>query len=393
AATLLFIGAIGKSAQFPLHVWLPDAMEGPTPVSALIHAATMVAAGVYMVARCYVLFDPHNVPAIGILGGALSIHPQIIVAYIGGFTAFMAATIAIAQDDIKRILAYSTISQLGYMMMGLGLGGYTAGTFHLMTHAFFKALLFLGAGSVIHAMHTNDIYQMGGLNKAMPITFATYVVGMSALAGVPPLSGFWSKDEILLSAFLHNKLLWVVGEAAAFLTALYMTRQVCIVFLHKPRLHDAHPHESPMVMWPPLVVLAIGAIIAGLPGMPWFNLYGQFVHYGEGAGETHGAPALLVMLVSIAMAIAGIWLGYHLYGRRQVASSREDPLRISLGKLYDFLEAKWRLDWYESNITRSAFFGVASMSRWFDLSVVDGTVNVIGYVTARIFAVIHRAFD
>src|SRR5207249_1279135 len=245
AALLIFCGAVGKSAQFPLHVWLPDAMEGPTPVSALIHAATMVAAGVYLVARTYALFfsSPDHL--------ALT-----VVAYIGGLTALMAATIGIVQDDIKRVLAYSTISQLGYMMLGLGVLGYTAGVFHLMTHAFFKALLFLAAGSVIHAMNTNDIKEMGGLAKVMPVTYVTMLVGGLALAGVPPFAGFWSKDEILLEAYHHDRTLFYLGAAGAFVTAFYVFRMIFYTFTGSLRSHTAHPHESPQVMTVPLIVLA-----------------------------------------------------------------------------------------------------------------------------------------
>ena len=252
-AALIFCGAVGKSAQFPLHVWLPDAMEGPTPVSALIHAATMVAAGVYMLCRVAFLILPSET----------ALH---LIAWIGGVTALMAATIAIAQNDIKRILAYSTLSQLGYMVMAVGLTGITPAMFHLTTHAFFKALLFLGAGSVIHALHhEQDIWKMGGLWKKTPVTFWTFLIGTLALAGVPPLSGFYSKDAILLLAFEHNKLLFVIGVLTALLTAYYMGREVFVVFFGKPRDHHAydHAHESPAVMTLPLVFLCVLSVIAG----------------------------------------------------------------------------------------------------------------------------------
>jgi len=256
-ALLVFGGAVGKSAQFPLHVWLPDAMEGPTPVSALIHAATMVVAGVFLVARMLPIFVVlEGMPALA------------WVAAIGAITALFASTIAIAQDDIKRVLAYSTISQLGYMIMCLGLGGFVAAVFHLITHAFFKALLFLGSGSVIHGVGTNDMREMGGLRKKMPYTFWTFLVGMLALAGVPPLAGFWSKDEILAVAFLQNPVVWVMGTLAAFITAFYMTRQVCLTFLGKPRNKEIHAHESPPVMYVPLIILAVGAVLLGFLGVP-----------------------------------------------------------------------------------------------------------------------------
>ncbi|MCS7253709.1 MAG: NADH-quinone oxidoreductase subunit L [Armatimonadota bacterium] len=392
ASALLFLGAIGKSAQFPLHVWLPDAMEGPTPVSALIHAATMVAAGVYMVARCYVLFDEHIVGKLMLLGNSIAISPGELVAHIGCFTAFMAATIALTQNDIKRILAYSTISQLGYMMMGLGLGAYSAGTFHLMTHAFFKALLFLCAGSVIHAMHTNEIFEMGGLKRAMPVTFATYLVGMGALAGIPPLSGFWSKDEILAHAFMHNKFLWAMGEVTAFLTALYMTRQLCVVFLGEQRRRDIHPHESPPVMLLPLFVLSFGAALSGLVGTPWMNLYGKFVTYGEAHVEGHPSSGF-VMLISLCASITGVLFGYRLYGARRISNHFEDPLRLILGATYSFLEAKWHLDWYEGTRIRHAFFAIVNGCRGFDLGFVDGFINLVGWVVAYVFAYLHRLFD
>ncbi len=253
---LIFTGAVGKSAQVPLHVWLPDAMEGPTPVSALIHAATMVAAGVYMLCRVSWLILP-------------SATASTLIAWIGGITAIMAATIAIAQNDIKRILAYSTLSQLGYMVMTVGLGGPTQAMFHLTTHAFFKALLFLGAGSVILALHhEQDIWKMGGLWKKTPITFWTFLIGTLALAGVPPLSGFYSKDEILLLAFEKSTPLFIMATATAFLTAYYMGREVFVVFFGQPRDRHAydHAHESPLVMTLPLVFLALLSIVAGWHG-------------------------------------------------------------------------------------------------------------------------------
>ncbi|MBI3192726.1 MAG: NADH-quinone oxidoreductase subunit L, partial [Pedosphaera parvula] len=300
-ALLIFCGAVGKSGQVPLHVWLPDAMEGPTPVSALIHAATMVAAGVFLVARMYPVFDVDSGNSPG-YSTALT-----AVTWVGAITAFFAASIAVAQTDIKRILAYSTVSQLGYMMMGLGVGGVAVGMFHLITHAFFKALLFMGAGSVIHGCHEEqDIRRMGGLRKLMPVTFATYAVGMMALSGVPIFfSGFWSKDEILHSAMLWKPSLWpfYFGVAGAVLTAFYMTRQVCYVFFGKSRLapaphgsHDSHghhapatPHESPGIMTMPLVVLAVFAVLLGLigtPVWPWFH------HYLTGPAGEHGAGGM-----------------------------------------------------------------------------------------------------
>ncbi len=250
AGLLIFCGVMGKSAQFPLHTWLPDAMEGPTPVSALIHAATMVAAGVYLLARCFFLFE----------GSEQVMH---IVAWVGGGTALMAALIATVQTDLKRILAYSTLSQLGYMVMAMGLGGRDVGMFHLTTHACFKALLFLCAGSVIHAVHTNDIFKMGGLLKRMPVTAWTFLVGTLALCGFFPFAGFWSKDEILALGSEHNVGLYYLGTATAMLTAYYMGRCFCVAFLGEPRDPESHAHESPRLMTVPLVILAVGSVTAG----------------------------------------------------------------------------------------------------------------------------------
>jgi NADH-quinone oxidoreductase subunit L len=391
AALFLFCGAIGKSAQFPLHIWLPDAMEGPTPVSALIHAATMVAAGVYMVGRLYPLFA---------LQGFEQNTALTVVAWIGGFTAFLAATIAVAQDDIKRVLAYSTISQLGYMLMGLGVGGFTAGLFHLVTHAFFKALLFLGSGSVIHAVHHNDMKRMGGLKDYMPITFVTYLIGMAALAGIPPFAGFWSKDEILAAAFHSHipgaKALFALGLVTAFLTAFYMTRQIGLVFFGKLRDHHAHPHESPPAMTIPLVVLAFFSATAGFIGIPGANFFERLVHFE--AAPHHGFNPL-VMSLSVIAALLGIFVGYNLYIANPIRSPDEEPLRAKLGGLYDLLANKWRIDWYDPMPGQLGYFvsraviWFAIMWRWFDLHVIDGIVNAIGYATAFIFATAYRWFD
>ena len=254
ATLLLFVGAIGKSAQIPLYVWLPDAMEGPTPVSALIHAATMVTAGVYMIARSAVLYD--------------IAHTGEVVAWIGVLTAFLAATIALAQNDIKRILAYSTVSQLGYMFVGVGVGAYASGVFHLVTHAFFKGLMFLTAGSVMHAMANElDMRKMGGLKAKMPITHWTFLIGALAIAGFPFLSGFWSKDEILHSAFASSPIIYVIGLVTAFLTAFYMFRLIFVTFYGESRVEsevESHLHESPPVMWLPLAILAIPSALIGL---------------------------------------------------------------------------------------------------------------------------------
>ena len=304
AGLLIFCGAVGKSAQFPLHVWLPDAMEGPTPVSALIHAATMVAAGVYML--CRILF----------LLNADALH---VIAYIGGFTSLLAALIAVQQNDIKRIIAYSTLSQLGYMVMAVGLSGPTAAMFHLTTHAFFKALLFLSAGSVIIALHhEQDIWQMGNLRKKMPVTFWTFLVGALALSGIPPFSGFYSKDSILAQCLDEkNYLLFGVAVFVAALTAFYTFRLFFVVFFGKEKSEAAsHAHESPLVMTLPLVVLAIFAAIGGFIGIT--NNYGsQFAANHETLSiaqqilEPLHAP--VAMFIGIGVALAGIFLAFSLY--------------------------------------------------------------------------------
>src|SRR5687767_3107354 len=317
-ALFLFIGAIGKSAQIPLHVWLPDAMEGPTPVSALIHAATMVTAGVYMIARCHILY-------------ALSPVALIVVAIIGAATALFAATIGLVQKDIKRVLAYSTVSQLGYMFLAMGVGAYVAGIFHLMTHAFFKALLFLGAGSVIHALSgEQDMDRMGGLKKHLPRTHLTMLIGTLAIAGVFPLSGFFSKDEILWHAWQDGgPLLWGVGLTGAFLTAFYMFRLYFLTFHGEERLTPEakhHLHESPNSMTIPLLILAALSVVGGWINIPLVEggqILGHFLepvfadiarvtggaaHHGEAAAAGHAAAEITLMVISLAVALAGIFL-------------------------------------------------------------------------------------
>ena len=411
---LLFIGAVGKSAQIPLYVWLPDAMEGPTPVSALIHAATMVTAGAYMVGRNAVLFS--QAPTV-----------MLIIAITGLLTALMAATIALVQTDIKRVLAYSTVSQLGYMFLAMGVGAFSAGVFHLMTHAFFKALLFLGSGSVIHAMaNEQDMRRMGGMKLYMPVTFLTMLIGALAIAGIPPLSGFFSKDEILFQTFLHNRVLWAVAVVTAGMTAFYMFRLISMTFFgpyrgpaweHAPggmdegatgQDHrttnpgrDAHgvwhgPHESPKMMTGPLMVLAMGVMVAGFVGVPE-ALFGNnavehflepsFTAGGAGAAEqvaeeaaTHVSRAgeLGLMAFSIGVAFIGIALAYHFYVRRpekssQLAERFAGPHRILTNKYYvDEL--------YDTTAVR----GTVSLAGWswkFDAAVVDGAVNGLGWFT------------
>ena len=357
AVLLIFCGVAGKSAQFPLYIWLPDAMEGPTPVSALIHAATMVAAGVFLLCRTFFLVE---------LSGPTAL---TIIATIGAITAFLAGGLAIVQNDIKKILAYSTVSQLGYMVLALGLGGRTEAMFHLTTHAFFKALLFLGAGAMIHALHTQDIWEMGGLLKPMPVTTGTFILGTLALCGVPPLSGFFSKDEILLLAFEHNRILFVLAVLTAAMTAFYMTRAVFIAII-RPRQkshhksHDKHhpatePHEAPLAMVLPLCILAVLAVTGGFLGLP------EFIR-GEHAGH-HESINWIVAGISIAAALFGIGLGYLLYGNLK---TNTDPLIQKLGGLYIFISKKYYLD--EVFYGLADFFqrSVAGVLFWFDVNVV-----------------------
>lgn len=403
AALLIFVGTIGKSAQFPLHVWLPDAMEGPTPVSALIHAATMVAAGVYLVARTFMLFQ-----ALPVACSA--------VAWVGGITALMAACIAPAQTDIKRVLAYSTISQLGYMVMALGVGAYAAGLFHLMTHAFFKALLFLGAGAVIHGFHhVQDMRQMGGLRRKMPVTFATMAIATFAIAGVPPLAGFWSKDEILLSAYHASRPLWVLGTVTAGLTAFYMFRLLLMTFFGEQRDKHIHAHESPAVMTIPLVILAVFAALAGLPGSPWMGMWLQRALHVPWLHPHEVEPSRFVMGLSVLVAGAGIGAAALMYGPRPVISparlaERFAPVhRASLNKFYfdelylaavvnpakRLAAALWRTD---QRLVDGAVNG-AGLSAWlsakaqgfFDKWVVDGLVNLAGAIVHAASAVTRRA--
>ena len=392
---LIFCGAAGKSGQVPLHVWLPDAMEGPTPVSALIHAATMVAAGVFLIARIYPLMGAH--------AGTL-LTPTIalqVVTWIGAFTAVFGATIAVAQYDIKRILAYSTVSQLGYMMMGLGVGGVAVGMFHLITHAFFKALLFLGAGSVIHGCSDEqDIRRMGGLRKDMPITFAAYAVGMLALCGFPFFfSGFWSKDEILHAA--HNwsisQVPFYMGAFGALLTAFYMTRQVYYVFAGNSRLAmaskdshsaDAHhasgiPHESPAVMTVPLVILAAFAILLGFigtPAWPWFQsfLEDKPATFSFAAFSTPGI--LPVMLSSSLLVFLGLGLGWWFYGRKPIETA-ESP--DALGELQPSIFTVLGHAYYVDTLYGATLIRLnnwwSRVCDWLDRWVWNGAVQTVSY--------------
>ncbi len=370
---LLFAGAMGKSAQFPLHVWLPDAMEGPTPVSALIHAATMVTAGIYMVARLNPMFS-------------LAPDALAVVAIIGTVTAVLGATIALVNNDIKRVVAYSTVSQLGYMFAGLGIGAWASAIFHLMTHAFFKGLLFLGSGSVIHGMHgEQDIRKMGQLRKKMPVTFWTFLIAALANAGVIPFAGFWSKDEIIGGAFLRNH--WVIGTmlmAAAFLTALYMFRLVFVVFYGKDNVpKDVHPHESKPLMTIPLILLALGAAFAGFVGVP--PDAGLFHHFIEpvfepalhASGAIHPAagftlPTMMIMLISTMTAIAGIFAAFLVYFRQ---TTLPGTMAQGMPWLYNALLHKWYFDELYQRVLVDGGKSLAYRFWRFDQRVVDGAVN------------------
>ncbi len=370
AALLVFGGAVGKSAQVPLHVWLPDAMEGPTPVSALIHAATMVAAGVYLVARAYPLFF--------FSGGQAAL---TVVAYVGGITALAAATMGVVEDDIKRVLAYSTMSQLGYMMLGLGVLGYSAGVFHLITHAFFKALLFLGAGSVIHVVATNSMKQMGGLARAMPVTFWTFLAATLALTGIPPFAGFFSKDAILLAAYAHNKVLWLLGTVGAFLTSLYMGRLCWYAFLGKYRGGPLPGglHESPPVMTVPLVILAVFATFLGWVGSDKFgNPFTEVVHFSRVTPPPENTGLLIV---SVLVAFLGWLAAWSIYVWRVVTA---EELKRRFRGVYTLLVRKYYVD----DLYGWVFLGLGGLlirlAGAFDRYVVDGLVNLVGWLTQQV---------
>jgi NAD(P)H-quinone oxidoreductase subunit 5 len=423
-AILVFLGPVAKSAQFPLHVWLPDAMEGPTPISALIHAATMVAAGVFLIARMYPVFE--GIPVV-----------MNVIAWTGAFTAFLGASIAITQNDIKKGLAYSTISQLGYMVMAMGIGAYTAGLFHLMTHAYFKAMLFLGSGSVIHGMEAvvghdpalaQDMRLMGGLRKYMPITSLTFLIGTLAICGIPPFAGFWSKDEILGSAFGANPALWLIGWLTAGLTAFYMfrmyfstfegafrgnnqeiryqlkaeagrpvpafgpgamdTRELASDSEHEadPGHHSEFPHESPLTMTLPLLLLAVPSTLVGLVGVPFDNYFEKFIHPAsetvvEVASQAEGfdwTEFLIMGGSSVGIALIGITVASLIYLRGKI-----DPKAIAqnIKPFYEFSLNKWYID----DIYHKVFvLGLRRLARQImevDYRVVDGAVNLTGLFT------------
>ncbi len=408
---LIFMGTIGKSAQFPLHVWLPDAMEGPTPVSAMIHAATMVSAGVYLSIRFFPLISA------GWVSGEPLNTTMMIIAAIGAFTALFAATIAVAQNDIKRVLAYSTISQLGYMVAAIGIGAYVAAAFHLMTHAFFKALLFLGSGSVIHGMehgvlHTGeaidpqDMKNMGGLSKKMPVTFWTFLIGGFALSGFPLVTaGFWSKDAILAGAFNGGYMLVFFTLAlAALLTAFYTMRQITMTFLGKPRTRSAeHAHESHWTMTLPLAILAFFAACIGWIGIePGFPVLGGLVpdwlgeFLGTMLGEHGGHAAghsVIPIIVSMVLALGGLFLGWLTY--RNLAAGKEDPLEKPLGRLHTLLKNKYYFDeLYDFILIRpSRWISETFTYQWLDLKVIDGILHGIAHVALSLGKLIRNGFD
>lgn len=376
---LLFMGAAGKSAQLPLYVWLPDAMAGPTPVSALIHAATMVTAGIYMIARMNFLY-------------VLAPDAMMVVAIIGAATAFYAATIGLVQNDIKRVLAYSTISQLGYMFLGVGVGAYSAGIFHLMTHAFFKALLFMGAGSVMHGLSGElDLRKMGGLRNKMPRTYWTFLIATLAICGVPGLSGFFSKDEILWQAFSsgHGHWgLWLVGVLGAGLTAFYMFRVVFLAFFGESR-SDRKAHESPSVMTVPLMILAALALIGGYVGVPevlgghnWFHhfLAPVFGGHTEAANAAHHSAGLEIglMSISVVVALAGIFIAYQMYIKHP---ERPKALAERFPRLYNLLLNKYYVDEIYQVVFVRSLLGLNNLLARFDLGVIDGAVNGSAWLT------------
>jgi NADH-quinone oxidoreductase subunit L len=382
---LLSVGAAGKSAQIPLFVWLPDAMAGPTPVSALIHAATMVTAGVYMVARLHFLFilAPYTLP---------------IIAVVGAATAFFAATVALAQNDIKKVLAYSTVSQLGYMFLAVGIGAFSAAIFHLFTHAFFKACLFLGSGSVIHALHgEQDMRKMGGLKSALPQTYWTYLIATLAIAGIPFTAGFFSKDLILWKAFEDRSYgLWSIGIITAGLTAFYMFRQLFMVFHGSLRADDhtkAHLHESPPVMTVPLLILAVGSIFSGWLGAPeylWGSVWDQWLQpvFGGSHSAEH-APVtteLLVTAITLAVVALGIYLAYARHGRAEATV----PGAVGGTGLYRLLLDSYHIDEIYDRLVVRPFTAASDwLARVFDPAVIDGLVNGVAKVT-RGFSLIWR---
>lgn len=398
---LLLLGCTGKSAQLPLAVWLPDAMAGPTPVSALIHAATMVTAGIFLVARSSILF-------------ALSPTAMAVVAVVGVATAFFAATIGVVQNDIKKVLAYSTVSQLGFMFAALGVGAFTAGVFHVMTHAFFKGLLFLGAGAVIHGLHEEqNIKRMGNLRKYMPKTYLTFFIATLAISGIPLFSGFFSKDEILWYSFSNgNTLMWLILAVSAFFTAFYMFRLVYLVFFGKERFdaHHIHPHEAPATMTIPLVILAVLSALGGFLGIPevlggWFSEHPNLVHNWLAPvfqnseeiikqSNTHAYHSTimeyLLMLISIAIAVGGILLARKYYSDEKWTKPRQ--LATTFKPVYNALLHKYRLDEVYAYLIVDPIFNTSQKFLWriFDMKFIDGIVNGTAKVTVQLGEYVRR---
>lgn len=376
AMLLIFMGGAGKSAMFPLHIWLPDAMEGPTPVSALIHAATMVVAGVYLVARLFPIYSFSTPESLE------------VIAYVGSFTSLFAAIIACTQLDIKRVLAFSTLSQIGYMMVALGVSGYggeagvgyMASLFHLFTHAFFKALLFLGAGSVIHAVHSNLMTDMGGLRKYMPITHITFLIACLTIAGIPPLSGFFSKDEILVAAYEHNKLIFAVQWLVAGITAFYMFRLYFNIFWNQSPEYHHKPHESPLTMTIPLLFLALASVFSGF--VPFHDLVtsdGKPFHT-----EFHA----MIAIPSVLVGVVGIGIAAFLYAKK---NKKPEAISSALSGVYSAAFHKFYIDEVYQFITHKIIFNLISRPiAWFDRHIVDGTMNFIGNTTVFFSGVIKR---
>lgn len=366
----VFMGGVGKSAMFPFHIWLPDAMEGPTPVSALIHAATMVVAGVYLVARMFPIYS---------IAAPVALN---VVAYVGAFSSLFAAVIACTQTDIKRVLAYSTMSQIGYMMLALGVSGYgghdglgyMASMFHLFTHAMFKALLFLGAGAIIHAVHSNHMTEMGGLRKYLPITHMTFLIACLTIAGIPPLSGFFSKDEILTAAFHHNKLLFAVEYAVAGLTAFYMFRLYFSIFWGRDTHYHHTPHEAPATMTIPLIILAIAAVFTG------FIPFNELVTSDGKGFETH--LELIIAIPSVLIGLLGIGIAFVMYKKE---SAIPDKLAATFKYSYKWAYNKFYMDEVYLFVTKKIIFRyISEPVAWFDRHIVDATMNAIANVTQTV---------
>jgi NADH-quinone oxidoreductase subunit L len=393
-ALLMFLGAMGKSAQFPLHIWLPDAMAGPTPVSALMHAATMVTAGIYLMARIFPVYE-YMAGAEAILGD-LTVRGLMVI--IGTITLFAMGLLALVANDLKKVLAYSTVSQLGYMMTAVAAGGYTAGLFHLFTHAFFKALLFLGAGSVIHAVHSNNMTDMGGLRKDMPHTYRTFMIGSLALAGIIPLAGFWSKDEILATLDYEGyRLVFWIAVAGAFITAFYMTRAIALTFFGTYKGHG-HPHESPTIMTGPLWALAVPSLVAGFLNVPGLKL-GSFNNFTSWVaarevlmGDHHPeAPDWGLAAIGLGAAVLGIVAGWLLFSRDAETQEARDRLEIPV--LYPVLRAKYYMDHAAWGLVGFTMGPAARAMNWVNTYIIDGIINGIAAAVMALGRFVYGGLD